>query len=274
MQVHPPKSRDAVARGDRDVDHVEAWALRYVESDDLEVKVEPGPPPETFAADAAPRRLTAPGRPPALRVAAKSKRSLQAAQLRSPRYRAQLLHTFWHHELQAAELMCWALLAFPDAPLQWKRGLLRVCRDELRHMRLYQGEVERLGYRLGDFPVRDWFWQRVATCRTPLQFVALMGIGLEGGNLDHACRYAEGFAAAGDQAAARVQERVGREEIAHVRFAAHWFSRWTGGVEFARWQAELPPPLTPRLLRGRQLDRAARARAGLPPDFLDGLARW
>lgn len=251
---------------------VEAWALRYVTTTDLAHKIDPGAPPTTFAAGAAPLRLSAPGRPRQLTVAGKSKRSITRAQLALPRWRAHLLHTFWHHELQAAELMCWALLAFADAPFAFRRGLLAIGRDEIRHMRLYQTEIERLGHRLGEFPVRDWFWQRVASCATPTQFVALMGLGFEGGNLDHAERFAAWFTAAGDAGAARTQTLVGREEIRHVRFAAAWFRRFTGGLEFARWVAELPAPLSPKLLRGLPLNRPARIRAGMPPAFLDALA--
>ncbi len=251
---------------------IEAWAERYVTSTDLAHKIDPGEPPTVFADSAPALRLVAPGRPPALTVVSKSKRSIGREQLRLPRWRAQLLHTFWHHELQAAELMCWALLAFADAPRAFRRGLLKVCRDEIRHMQLYQAQVERLGHRLGEFPVRDWFWQRVTTCSSPTQFVALLGLGFEGGNLDHADRFAAWFTEAGDHEAARVQTLVGREEIGHVRFAVAWFRRFTGGLEFTRWVAELPAPMSPKLLHGQPLNRHARARAGLPESFLDALA--
>lgn len=267
----PPSTSTHPSAGDAPT-CVETWAARYVTASALAYKTDPPPPPRAFAPPAVPHRVEAPGRPPELRLVGKTKRSLLPAQLATPRYRAQLLHTFWHHELQAAELMCWAIGAFPATPVRFRMGLLAICKDEIRHMRLYQREVERLGHRLGDFPVRDWFWHRVATCTTPVQFVALMGLGLEGGNLDHAARYTAAFTAAGDLDAARTQATVGREEIAHVRFAAKWFAHWTGGVDFARWAGALPPPLSPRLLRGAVIDRQARARAGLPAAFLDALA--
>jgi uncharacterized ferritin-like protein (DUF455 family) len=251
----------------------QAWALRYIATTELAHKIAPGAPPRVFAAASTPARLITPGRPRELDVVRKSKRTVKRGQLRSPRWRAHLLHTFWHHELQAAELMCWALLAFPAAPLPFRRGLLQLCVDEIRHMGLYQQQIERLGHRLGDFPVRDWFWQRVTMCSSPAQFVALLGLGLEGGNLDHADRFAAWFAAAGDHEAANTQTRVGREEIVHVRFAARWFRHFTGGIEYARWVQELPAPLSPRLLRGLPLNRTARARAGLPAAFLDALAQ-
>lgn len=252
-------------------DSIDAWARAYVVSDDLAHKLAPPAPPRHFAAQPVPLRLPAPGRPPELRLASKSKRSVRREQIMVPRWRAHVLHGFLHHELQAAELMCWAILAFPDAPARFRFGLLKICRDEIRHLNLYRREVERLGFQVGDFPVRDWFWSRVRTCATPVQFVALLGLGLEGGNLDHAPRFSEWFRAAGDEAAARVQEVVAREEIGHVRFAAQWFAHWTGGLDFARWQQELPAPLTPALLRGRPINRTARRAAGLTDAFLDAL---
>jgi len=268
--VLSPHAPTAPLEGDAGI---EAWAARFITTRDLAVKVDPGRPPRTLASPAAAAvRIATPGRPAELQVVTKAKRSLQPTQLHTPRHRAYLLHTFWHHELQAAELMCWAVLAFPETPPAFRFGLVAVCRDEVRHMQLYGAELERLGHRLGDFPVRDWFWQRVASCTTPLQFVALMGLGLEGGNLDHAARYTEAFARAGDAQAARVQAIVGREEERHVRFAARWFSRWTGGLDFARWRQELPPPLSPKLMRGAVLARSSRQRAGMPPEFVDALS--
>jgi uncharacterized ferritin-like protein (DUF455 family) len=176
-----------------------------------------------------------------------------------------------HHELQAAELMCWAFLRFPDAPAEFRRGLLGICLDEVRHMNLYAGHIEALGAHVGDFPVRDWFWERVPRVESPAAFVAFMGMGLEAGNLEHAGRFAERFRAVGDEAGAVVQDRVGAEEVAHVRFAVRWFQEFTGGCDFESWRAHLPPPISPVLLRGLPLDKPRRRRAGMDDGFLDAL---
>ncbi|MEZ5988691.1 MAG: DUF455 family protein [Planctomycetota bacterium] len=253
---------------------VEDWARAYVEATDLAHKLDPGPPPRRWAEGRAALRLAAPGRPPELVVAAKARRSLRRHELREPRKRAQLVHVFLHHELQAAELMAWALLAFPGTPPAFRRGLLGILGDELRHMRLYAGHLAALGAAYGDFPVRDWFWQRVASCATPLQFVALLGIGLEGGNLDHARRYERWFAEVGDDEGARLQRLVGDEEVAHVRFAIRWFRAWSGGLAFEDWRRALVEPLTPSLMRGKELARAARQAAGFDEGFLRELEQW
>jgi uncharacterized ferritin-like protein (DUF455 family) len=188
--------------------------------------------------------------------------------------RARLVHTFLHHELQAAELMCWALLRFSDTPLGFRRGLLGVCRDEVRHMRLYRDYLADQGVAFGDFPVRDWFWQRVPACPTPLHFVATMGVGLEGGNLDHTARFAERFRACGDERGAELQQRVGQEEIAHVRFALKWYRHWSQSETFSEWRSALPEPLSPILMRGRPLNAEARRRAGMSEEFVQQLEAW
>lgn len=185
-----------------------------------------------------------------------------------------MLHTFCHHEVQAAELFGWAILRFPDAESAFREGLLELLHDELRHARLYVTELERLGARYGDLPVRDWFWERVPQCTTPLAFVSLVGLGLEGGNLEHARRFAAAFRDVGDESGARVQELIAQEEEAHVRFAVRWFAAWTGGVEFEAWRAQLPGPISPMLLKGTPLARDARLRAGQDEAFLDALEAW
>jgi uncharacterized ferritin-like protein (DUF455 family) len=179
------------------------------------------------------------------------------------------LHTFLHHELQAAELFAWAVLAFPATPREFRAGLLRLCREELGHLALYRAHLGTLGFRVGDFPVRDWIWERVARVESALAFAALLGLGFEGANLEHSARFAVWFRAAGDEAGARILERVERDEVEHVAFARRWFERWTGApLDYERWRAALPAPLTPSVLRGSPLNRAARARAGLDEEFL------
>ena len=108
-----------------------------------------------------PRRLSSPGRPAELTVASGSGKTPRTGALRSPERRAQLLHTFLHHELQAAELMCWALLAFAATPRAFRRGLLAICGADIRHMGMYRAYLVELGFDFGSFPVRDWFWERV-----------------------------------------------------------------------------------------------------------------
>lgn len=243
-------------------------------SRELRVKLDPPPLPKDFRENAAPLRLAAPGRPPELRLARRGERTPRAEALKEPHYRARLLHTFWHHELQAAELMCWAVLAFSDAEPEFRRGLLGICLDEIRHMNLYRGQIEALGSSIGAFGIRDWFWKRVPSCTSKVAFVSIMGMGLEAANLEYAPHFAGLLRAAGDEPAARIQEQVAREEIAHVRFGTRWFSRWMGGCDFERWAAELPPPLSPWVMKSAPLAVAERLKAGMPADFIAALDHY
>src|SRR5580698_2626172 len=257
--------------GDPEPDTVERWAWDYVGSTSLEFKLAPPPPPERWEAQPVVRRVKAPGRPPELRIVAKAPKTRG---LSTPTGRARALHTFLHHELQAAELMAWALLAFPGAPRAFRSGLLRIALDEVRHMRLYAAQIVRLGYRVGDFTVRDWFWERIPACASPASFVATMALGFESANLEHTHSFAARFREAGDEEGARIQELVGREEIAHARFGTRWFAEFSGELDFDTWRAALPWPLSPMLMRGRPLHRDARIRAGFTERFLDELDAW
>lgn len=250
---------------------IERWAWDYVLASTLEGKVAPPALPERWEDEPPVRRLQAPGRPQELRVVAKAAktRGLSAAS-----GRARALHTFWHHELQAAELMAWAILAFPETPREFRAGLARIALDEIRHMHLYARQIERLGYAVGQVGVRDWFWERVPRCADAASFVATMGLGVESANLEHTTSFAARFREAGDEEGARVQELIGREEIGHVRFGARWFEVFTGAVDFETWKRALPPPLSPMLMRGRPLHRDARLKAGQPQRFIDELDAW
>jgi uncharacterized ferritin-like protein (DUF455 family) len=253
---------------------VEAWATHYVQSTSLAVKLAPPLIAFEFRKQALPVRLEVPGRPPEFRTARRGERTPKLQALKEPHYRARALHAFFHHELQAAELMAWALLAFADAELEFRKGLLGICLDEIRHMNAYREHIEGLGAKLGDFGVRDWFWKRVPACATKLAFVSVMGMGLEAANLEYATDFAERFRAVGDERGALLQERIAKEEIAHVSFATRWFMRWTGGCDFERWAAELPPPLSPWVMHGNPIAEGVRRRAGMSAEFVAALAAY
>ncbi len=253
---------------------LERWAWALVTSARLEDKRSPGVAPLLRDVSFTPRRLPAPGRPDGLVRSTRRRKTPRAGALVSPEKRAELLHVFAHHELQAAELFAWAILAFADAPDPFVRGLAALAQDEARHFAAYEVELARLGHPFGSLPVRDWFWERVGAVRDPASFCAFVGLGLESANLDHARRFETELRAAGDERAAALTEAIGREEVAHVRFAARWFRHFAGGLDLARFVAALPPPLTPILFRGRSIDRAARSEAGWPAEMIDALEAW
>lgn len=253
---------------------VERWAWDYVLATDLEHKLRPPVVPDRWEVAPPARRIARPGRPSGLEVSRRAPKSPGPEAIRAPEKRAQLTHTFLHHELQAAELMAWAVLAFVDAPEGFRKGLVRMAGDEVRHMGMYEAYLRKLGVRFGDFPVRDWFWERVPGATSAASFAAVMGMGLEGGNLDHAARFARRFAAIGDAEGAAIQARICEEEVGHVHFGIHWFGRLTGSVDFESWVRHLPAPLSPLVMRGVPQNRLDRARAGFPEAFLDELERW
>lgn len=253
----------------------EEWVRAYVLSNSVEDKLAPPAPPSQWR-PAASSRLAGPGRDGGLTISERADRVPKAGALREASAVGRLLHVFTHHEIQAAELCGWALLAFPDTPTAFRDGLFGILQDEVRHAASYAERLATLGSPYGTHSVRDWFWERTLACETPLQYIALMGLGFEGGNLEHAQRFDGMLRAAGDPVSAELVARVGREEVAHVRFATRWFCAWTGasleeGPDYDRWAAELPAPLTPAVLRGRPLDRTRRGRAGLSATFLDRL---
>jgi uncharacterized ferritin-like protein (DUF455 family) len=255
---------------------IEDWARDYIAAETLAEKLAPPPPPSAFAERAISLRVAGPGRGKGFLVSPSGEKSSGKSQLRSPERRASLIHRFLHHELQAAELMAWAVLAFPETPPAFRRGLLGILGDEIRHMNLYAKYLIDRGKDPASFPVRDWFWERVPTVLTPEQFCATMGMGLEAANLDHAARFARRFREAGDEEAAQIEEIVGREEIPHVMFATRWYERFTNDrpSSFDTWARHLPAPLSPMLMRGPELDRAARIEAGATAAFVDALERW
>jgi uncharacterized ferritin-like protein (DUF455 family) len=213
-------------------------------------------------------RAAGPGRPPHLRFALVDVPSIEG--MHDPAQRRRILHALANHELQAAELFAWALLAFPEAPADFRRGLLRILQEEQRHTRMYIARVEEAGARFGDFPVNGYFWGKAAAITSPLRFLCAMSLTFENANLDHTLEYAEAARRAGDTKTVAVIERVHLDEIEHVRFGWTWLQVFKRREESA-WDAfreNLAWPLHPAKARGRTFHRKEREAAGLDPEFI------
>jgi uncharacterized ferritin-like protein (DUF455 family) len=250
------------------------YALAIAAGDTLAAKLVP-PPDELALEDAGPPlRLEAPGRPPELAiVSSRSAKVPPLAGMRDRSQRARILHALANHELQAIELFAWAVLAFPDAPLAFRRGLVAILADEQRHLELYRERLAAHGITFGAEPVTGHFWNKLDHLAGPLEFVCAMALTFENANLDFAGDYAAAARAAGDEATAAALDQVHADEIKHVHFGYVWLRRFTAGAD--PWQAYLDHvkfPLGPKRARGARFDREARERAGLDEAFIDALA--
>src|SRR5690242_17176018 len=113
------------------------YALSIVTSDQLAAKLVPPPADLVLEDPDEPLRIAAPGRPANLAIAsARSVKVPPVAGMRDPAQRARILHALANHELQAIELFAWALVAYPDAPVAFRRGLVAILADEQRHFGL------------------------------------------------------------------------------------------------------------------------------------------
>ena len=248
------------------------FARRVVTSELLADKL--APPPELELEDGEPAlRIAAPGRPAALAIQPSRRAKVPPiAGMRDPAQRARILHALANHELQAIELFAWALLAYPDAPLAFRRGLVAILADEQRHLALYLERLAAHATRFGDHPVTGHFWNKLDHLTGPLEFICAMALTFENANLDFASDYAAAARACGDHATAAALDQVHTDEIAHVHFGWVWLRRLAGDAD--PWQSycdHLTVPLGPWRARGPTFDRAARLRAGLDPAFIDAL---
>ncbi len=191
-----------------------------------------------------------------------------------PDKRAVCLHRFAGHELLAVEIMAYTLLAFPEAPPSFRKGVAHTLREEQKHVCLYMQEMERLGVQFGDLPLYRHFWKHTPYIQSPLHYISMMSLTFEMANLDFAPLYGRSFAHAGDQEAARLMETILREEIGHVRFGWQWLKRFKidQETEWERWEKTLETTLlTPKRAKGFCVHEEGRKQAGIPLEWISKL---
>src|SRR5580704_247815 len=222
------------------------------------------------------RRDGVPGRPPELKFAPRRTAPAmpRAGALRDPKKRAVAHHILANHELQALEVMAFVLLAFPDAPSEFRAGLVDIMRDEQRHTRLHIERAVELGLPFGGLPVNDYIWTKSQAFESVLDYLAGLPLTFEGRNLDHTLELETLFDQVGDSQSAAILRAIHRDEIGHVRFGLEWLRRLKP-PEQSDWDvycAHLRWPLRAEKAIGDTLHRDPRLQAGMTEEFIDRLA--
>lgn len=249
------------------------FAIHVLLGTDLEDKLAGPSAPLTDDVPGEPLRPALPGRPECLRIADKRRAPAmpKPGAFRDPVRRAVAHHVMANHELQAAEVMAMVLLAFPEAPSEFRRGLANVLRDEQRHTKMHARRGEELGRPFGSLPVSGYIWDKSLAFASILDYLAGIPLTLEQRNLDHSQEYEAWFLAAGDEKGAAIARTIHRDEIGHVAFGLEWLRRLKSPEQsdFETWQAHLHWPLRPsRAVAAAGFDWASRQAAGMDAAFL------
>lgn len=195
--------------------------------------------------------------------------------LGSPDKRAICLHRFAGHELLAVEIMAHALLAFPEAPKNFRKGIAHTLQEEQGHVQLYMARLSQMGVQFGDLPLYRHFWSYVHYINTPLKYLSMMSLTFEMANLDFAPLYGSAFASHGDFASEELMKQIFADEIQHVAFGAQWLKNLKDPTTspWSTWLQNIHPRITPSRAKGPQFHPHHRRLAGLDEEWITQLSK-
>ena len=254
---------------------IREFAEAVLLSEDLDTKL--ASPPTKLSDDepGGALRVQEPGRPQNLKFA--ERRAAPAmpkpGSFGDPFRRGLAHHIMANHELQALEVMALVLVTFPDAPKDFRSGLVDIMRDEQRHTRMHMQRADDLGVPFGTQKVNCYIWKKSLDFSCVLDYLAGLPLTFEGRNLDHTCEFAEYFDNVNDPKSAAMMRVIHRDEIEHVRFGIEWLRRLKdpNQSEWDAYESHLHWPLRPSKSVGNDFQREARLEAGLTAEFVDRL---
>jgi len=250
------------------------WAIRILSAETLEDKLHC---PDTLT-DLNPGSAlvwTEPSRPSGMHFQRHNRENKLPAfhTLGKEEHRAVCLHRFAGHELLAVEIMAFALLAFPEAPPHFRRGLANTLKEEQGHVNLYTARLNKIGVKFGDLPLFRHFWKHTPYLHSPLHYISMMSLTFEMANLDFAPLYGKEFKRHGDQESADLMETILKDEISHVRFGWRWLCnlKENHATPLETWQQSLPDLIHPSRAKGFIFNKDPREAAGIPSDWINYL---
>lgn len=191
--------------------------------------------------------------------------------------RISLIHAIAHIELNAIDL-AWDVIArfsYEDLPKEYYNDWVQVAEDEASHFQLLNNRLADLDHSYGDLPAHNGLWDAALKTSDDLMArLALVPMVLEPRGLDTTPPTVERLHRMGDSKTADIMNRIGFEEIAHVRAGTHWFTHMAKlrGLEtiptyhnYVRelFKGGLRPPF----------NKEARDQAGMTPDFYEPLTK-
>lgn len=219
-----------------------------------------------------------PGREPRLKFSSETIKFPRKASLADKQQKAKALHFFANHELLAIEMLAAALLIFPthtDEDISFKKTLVATLADEQKHFTLYTDRMNDFGVNFGDFPINNFFWDKMQFVQTRSQFSSLLSLTFESANLDFSLYYSKLFRSLGDESTAKILDEVYKDEIRHVGAGVHWMNQWREDKTLWQYYLEnLPELVTPARAKGMEFDTNSRIRAGLDNDFISLLEQY
>jgi len=191
-------------------------------------------------------------------------------ELHHPDKRAICLHRFAGHELLAVEVMAYALLAFPNAPKHFRKGLANTLREEQGHVQMYAKRLQELHVTFGELPLYRHFWAYTKTLLSPLEYVSVMSLTFEMANLDFAPLYRDIFLQYDDILSAQLMEQILQDEIQHVSFGMHWLNTMKPPSlsSWECWRHHCPLALPKQTAKGKLFQIEHRKKAGVPEDWI------
>ena len=248
------------------------FAERVLLSPSLDEKLEAVRVPFSDEQPGAAMRVTEPARSPDLQFG--MRRAAPAMPhpdtFVDPAKRAIAHHIMANHELQALEVMAWMLLAFPEAPRDFRLGMARIMQDEQRHTRMHIERAAALGLRFGDLPVNAYIWKKSQEFESVMDYLAGLPLTFEGRNLDHTLEFDGYFTAVHDPKSAAMMQAIHRDEIEHVAFGMEWL-RKLKPPELSDWDTyvqHLHFPLRPDKSVGDVFHEGPRLAAGMSEEFV------
>jgi uncharacterized ferritin-like protein (DUF455 family) len=254
---------------------IREWALKILSSESLSDKLFQ-PEILTDQQIGPPLIISEPGRSYELRLQKRKKEEKLPAlhDLKHQDKRAVCLHRFAGHELLAVEMMAYTLLAFPEAPPAFRKGLAHTLKEEQGHVHLYCKRLNELGASFGSMPLYKHFWIHTPYIKSPLHYVGTMSLTLEMANLDFAPTYGNAFLKGGDEKSSELMATILQDEIAHVRFGMQWLRKMKPDTlsEWETWTELLNnSKLTPRRAKGKAFQEEPRRKAGVSPEWIQRL---
>lgn len=256
---------------------IREWAKLILEADSLERKLF-NPGKLTDNEPGLPFFCKEPVRPQGMEfnTRSKSEKLPSFQELREPDKRAICLHRFAGHELLAVEIMAYALLAFPEAPKDFRKGLAKTLKEEQGHVRLYMRRLSDFGMQLGDMPLYKHFWSCVKFLHDPIQYVSVMSLTFEMANLDFAPTYGMYFDKFGDPKSSHLMKRIFTDELKHVNFGWNWLNQMKGH-DISSWDTyvdALPPYMSPKRAKGHVFHEKHREDAGVSKEWIGSFKNY